>query len=794
MNDELDDEVFARRLAATLREEQGERVPDLTAAVLARAAAGDDGGARRAGPTTRVRWLAMAAVLLLGVLTVLGVAVLQRGGGADGSGRDEAQGRGVRVVTRVLDVAKLPVDLRAVEVHNFDDDALTALAARCPRLEHLCVFAGTATARVESRNDAAVSITDDAFAAIVSLTGLRRLELVGTGHVKGTRLHVLERLASLSSLTLSMFDLDDECLQVLPRLVALRELDLEGNQGFGERGFAAIGRCVGLRSLSLAGASMAVQDAWFAALDGCQHLERVDLRAVGLTRRMLFARGFPGPRQPKFGDRGIGEAALRPWPVLRTLVLGNNIHLPATVGAHIARSYPRLRELDLRACPLIDDRTVTDVLAIGTLRRLRVDARDQLTADLMPALLRSRLEFVDFGDASTWLTLEHAEQLVAGGKEVRGGRRDDPAFAARLRELVARHAAALAGRRPPELVRTVTELEALPADIDAIELRGLGDRAAAKLGRFAALRRVAVVRDDEDSFTVAGLAAVAALPRLEQLELNNLPNLSPAAMRSLAKAVGLRRLHVVGTPLDDDGLMMLPELPALTVLELVGARGITRDGVRSLGRCRALRELTLTNATQLTADAFAELAPLRDLEVLDLGGNPGLLDRSVMSLRELTALRRLNLAGGQFSSMALQALAGMSRLEELDLSGNANLVSSALLHVPVGVRTLRIHECSGMDAAAGALLRDRFPQLGELVVAQNAWVTDAVLRDLVASRSLQRLGLLRCQQLTNASLATIRAAMALRYVDVTGTAVMSESERAELTAARPELVIVRSVW
>ncbi|HEU4418323.1 MAG TPA: hypothetical protein VFT55_05250, partial [Planctomycetota bacterium] len=65
-----DDEVLERRFDWALREVTGgERAPDVTAAVLARAAAGETGEERAVRWLGGARWLAFAAVFLLGVLT-----------------------------------------------------------------------------------------------------------------------------------------------------------------------------------------------------------------------------------------------------------------------------------------------------------------------------------------------------------------------------------------------------------------------------------------------------------------------------------------------------------------------------------------------------------------------------------------------------------------------------------------------------------------------------------------------------------------------------------------------------
>src|SRR5262249_61710085 len=78
------DEAWRRRLDAGLAEnEGGARAPDVTAAVLARVAAGDAGADLRAMPTAprARRWLA-AAMALLGCGVVAGVWALERRGHA----------------------------------------------------------------------------------------------------------------------------------------------------------------------------------------------------------------------------------------------------------------------------------------------------------------------------------------------------------------------------------------------------------------------------------------------------------------------------------------------------------------------------------------------------------------------------------------------------------------------------------------------------------------------------------------------------------------------------------------
>lgn len=787
------EEVEARRFDWALREVVGdERAPDVTAAVLARAAAGDSGERAEAIPAlSRRRWLALAALFLLGVFTVLGVALARRGPG-EGVTVDEAQGRQVTVVTRAEAIPALPPDLQAVELRDLGDAAVAALVLRCPELEHLCVFASTATSRPGTVPDGAVSITDAALPAIGSLWRLRRLELVGVGHVKGTGLGELARLPYLESLTLSMFDLDDDSLQVLPRLQSLRELDLMANQGYGERGLATIGACKGLRRLSLSG-SAPLRDEWFQSLASLTSLQSLDLFGTGLTRRLLFARGFPEPRSPRFGERSLGVAALQRWPALRTLSLANALHLEPSVGAALVRLCPGLQSVVLDVCLEIDDTTVADLLALRFLRSLSLRDCKKVTATSVPLLAAAhQLREVHFGKAP-WLTMAHAERLLRSGKDVTCARPEDPAFEADLARLRASFETALAVPRV-QVLRSLAEIDALPDDLTHVDLRGLGDGAAVRLASHRQLRHVGVVRDDDEPFTKAGLQALARLPLLEELELNNLPNLEADALTALRAGKALRSLDIVGVRVDDAAMQVLPDLPGLTALTLTGVKTLGDVGLQAIARCRGLQRLGLPNCGVREAAALARVGDLQQLVELDLRDNPGLLDRAVMSLQNCRSLRRLVLAGGQFSSMALQAVTGLRQLEALDLGGNDQLVTSALQLLPVGLQELGLANCQGFGADAATLLRDRFPGLRSLDLADNAWVTDAALAAIVANPSLQQLQLNGCQQLTNASFATIRAARSLRSVHVVRTAVMSQEQQRQLAAERPELQVVRQVW
>jgi hypothetical protein len=294
--------------------------------------------------------------------------------------------------------------------------------------------------------------------------------------------------------------------------------------------------------------------------------------------------------------------------------------------------------------------------------------------------------------------------------------------------------------------------------------------------------------------TPAVLASLQSFTKLESLTLMNLRSLEARHMFHVGTFPALRRLVVVGVPVSDAALVALGERGLLEDLELVGVGPFGAAGMAGLARCGGLRRLVLPKCMQLDAAALAHVGSMTRLEELDLGGVPGVQGNALAGLRRCSALRRLRLADVAIPDDALAALAGLRQLQVLDLSGDEVLTAAGLAQLPVSLTELGLENCPRLDADAAKLLRDRFPRLRVLRVGLNEWLTDDVLRVLVEAPSLERLDVLRCGNLTAASLATIRGASRLRWFRCVGTACIGQQEAAQLRAERPELEIERAVW
>ena len=187
----------------------------------------------------------------------------------------------------------------------------------------------------------------------------------------------------------------------------------------------------------------------------------------------------------------------------------------------------------------------------------------------------------------------------------------------------------------------------------------------------------------EDSW----LAKVAALPRLEQLDLGMigsrthfsgwggpLPPAEPGSgvtdrvLELLGQATSLRELCLSYAGITGEGLRHLQGLPRLASVDLTGTP-VTANDLRWLPP--GVERLTLRNCTQLGQDFGRPLAGATPrLRILDLQSCSELTDACLPGLRELKALRNLDLSYcAKFTANAADGIVALEQLEELTLRG-----------------------------------------------------------------------------------------------------------------------------
>jgi hypothetical protein len=168
--------------------------------------------------------------------------------------------------------------------------------------------------------------------------------------------------------------------------------------------------------------------------------------------------------------------------------------------------------------------------------------------------------------------------------------------------------------------------------------------------------------------TDAGLAHLAALDRLDELNLNG-TRVSAAGVRAFVKGrTRLWRLELMGVPLGDDDLASLTELTGLRVLSLRGTL-VTDRGAAHLKAFTRLRNLNLSTGEGLITDAaLPHLQILTELEYLDLD-RTGITDAGLERLRPLRNLRGLQVAFTAVGDAGLEHLAALPHLQELNARG-----------------------------------------------------------------------------------------------------------------------------
>lgn len=455
MNDDMQDvrnEAMDRRLDAALGEVLGgEAAPDVTARVLARAAAGEriaapdfaaalpDGGSRRPLPrptAAPVRRLWFAAAVLFGVAVVGGVAWLQRVG-AEPSGHDTGPAPAPlqepvatdnhRQIRSVAELANLPRTVTHVEFRNLGDRAANALR-ECPWVEH-----------VEFVRDDDDPLTAVGIAAVCALPKLRTLAVLEGNGIPAAALRALGTARGLQAVRLISDAVDDAVLVDLATLPNLRELELVGCRSFGELGMRAIASIRGLEALDLRGCSQLTTEQ-LALVGELRALKRLRLAGLPNLRdravmplQNLVALEDLDLAEGRFSSKAM--QALEPLVRLRRLVLEDCkelvgsalLHVPVGVedldvtrcrfepgtGRLLATRFPKLRRLCVWEAEWLDDDTFAALLRLPFLEHLTVGDCTKLTAVHTEAILAARhLTTLDV-TRSSCVTDEQAVELVA---------------------------------------------------------------------------------------------------------------------------------------------------------------------------------------------------------------------------------------------------------------------------------------------------------------------------------------------------------------------------------------------
>ena len=162
-----------------------------------------------------------------------------------------------------------------------------------------------------------------------------------------------------------------------------------------------------------------------------------------------------------------------------------------------------------------------------------------------------------------------------------------------------------------------------------------------------------------------GMRQVALLPQLTELTMRGtqvsdrgLENLASGS-KKLEKLVIAHSKNVTAA-----GLAALAQLPALIELDVWTCK--VGGGFEMLAKSATLQDLTISGSSASDQDLI-HLAKMRDLVRLVAFDNPGITDKGVSAIGNLTTLKELNLSKTAVTDEGLLALAGAPNLEILNL-------------------------------------------------------------------------------------------------------------------------------
>jgi Leucine-rich repeat (LRR) protein len=299
------------------------------------------------------------------------------------------------------------------------------------------------------------------------------------------------------------------------------------------------------------------------------------VKAVGIDYLANASRVSPGSSENSvFDDRVLGDDLMKRTArlgLIRSLVLQQPFsgYFPCRVtdsGLVHLRELGRLEDLQIRGAPGITDAGLVHLEGLTRLRQLVLDETSVQGHGLKSLAGLTRLELLHISCAPTDLDIAPLGDLVS------------------LRCLV------LSSTR-------------------------LTDRGLARLKGLTTLKVLQLVGGRSRGITSAGLVHLQGMRQLERLSLSHT---SVTSLEPLSRLSQLTGIDLDDTPIDDEGLTVVADLPRLELLSLVGTN-ITDAGLAHLAGSKSLTSLDLSG-TKITDAGLVHLNGIKHLESLDLLG------------------------------------------------------------------------------------------------------------------------------------------------------------------------------
>lgn len=192
---------------------------------------------------------------------------------------------------------------------------------------------------------------------------------------------------------------------------------------------------------------------------------------------------------------------------------------------------------------------------------------------------------------------------------------------------------------------------------------GVTDDGFAELERAKSLVEISIISSQLSSFA---LEVLSRSPSLRSLQIHGGPRIGDEGLRSLAKCRHLRELYLKETGISDEGLSHIGELPNVWSLILDDTK-VSDKGCAALAGMNELSLLSL-NRTRVTG---ATLAFLRDNEHFNIYLEETFAtdDGVIAAAERLSNLKLISLKDTRVGDASARALARLQRLNDVRLSG-----------------------------------------------------------------------------------------------------------------------------
>ena len=199
-----------------------------------------------------------------------------------------------------------------------------------------------------------------------------------------------------------------------------------------------------------------------------------------------------------------------------------------------------------------------------------------------------------------------------------------------------------------------------------------------------------------------GLKELRGLPQLKGLTLGNITN---EDLKEIGQFKSLRKLHILGSDIDDAGMKELGQLENLEEFE-GGWDRITDAGLANLAEVKSLKKLDL-KYSKITDAGLKELKHLTNLQSLDLS-NTKIKGLGIGELKDHQHLTNLNMNHTRVNDATAKQIAELKSLTNLYLT-DTKITDEALQHFEQlpDLRYLEVKETEVTDEAARELKKAR---------------------------------------------------------------------------------------